>query len=313
MSSSTTLYFAKVNLNSSHIFEIYDKSYELKDILEKLYNSISKDIIHKRIDEYDGIETYRAIYSFEDIQKNDQEKYIYGTVVKKSDIYANQRDQNNKPIKVAVENEEYIKFYFDVLQETIVFHTTNRFGYMEFIEAISRLINTSINNVYGNDEDEYYNFEVSLRRCNLNLLNIKEELKKLEYVETLRIDIIPPNPDPDILEEIRKNGEERLEYLKSGNVTYKSTLLQSKSSTGIVLDSDIVNEELDEAVNLHSKLSSEEALNKGYVQVEAVSREGSTYSTKDSQPVKQVVDKDFLKDLDGFVSFCKRSIRALFN
>ncbi|CEQ14861.1 hypothetical protein [Paraclostridium sordellii] len=312
MSSSTTLYYAKVNLNSSHIFDVYDQVCSLEDVLKKLYNSISKGIAHKRVDEYNGVETYRANYSFENIEKNEDEVYIYGTVVKKSDIYANQRDKDDKPIKVPVENEEYIKFYFDVLNETIVFHTTNRFGYMEFIEAISILLNTSINNVYGN-EDECYHFDVSLKRCNLNIEDIKEELKRLKYVETLKIDIIPPNPDPDILDEIRKNGEERLEYLKNGNVTYKSTLLQSKSSTGIVLDSDIVNKELDEAVNLHSKLSSEDALNKGYIQVEAVSREGGTYSTKDNQPIKQVIDKYHMEDFESFVSFCKRSIKALFN
>jgi hypothetical protein len=312
MSTSTTLYYAKVNLNSSHIFEVYDKVYELKDILMKLYESVSDNLKHERVDTYQGEEIYKAIYAFENIRKLENEFCIYGELTKSAPVFVKQRDNQNKLVKVAVDNEESVKFFFDVIKETVVFYTSNRFGYVEIIEALQRLINTCINEKYGGD-DEFYHFNVSLIRGNLNIDNIKSELNKLKNIESIKIDIIPPNPDPSILEEIQKNGEKRLNDLKNGNVTYKSTLLQSKSSTGIVLNSEIVNTELNEAINLHTKLSSEEALSKGYVQVEATSTEGRTYSTKDKQPIKYTIDKDYANNIEDFISFCKRSIQSLFN
>lgn len=276
MGGSATIYYAKINLNSSHIFDIYDERIEMTSIMQKLFDSISKGIENTRIDVMNDIETYRATYKFEEIEK-DENLCIYGSLIKISNIYVNQRDNNNKPIKVAVKNEETIKFYLDLNKEALAFHTTQRFGYSEFIEAMQRLLNTSINGKYGS-EDEYYNFKVCLKRSNLKMDSIKEELRNITSIKSIKIDLIPPNPDDHILEEIRRNGEEKLNYLKGGNVTYKSTFLKSESSSGIILDSDIVKDELEEAVNIHSKISEEECLGNGYVQIEATSNEGYTLS-----------------------------------
>lgn len=311
MGNSVTLYYGKVNLNSSHIFEVYDEKLNITDVLKKLYSSIQDNIKHTRIDMVDDIETYRATYIFDDIEKDIDTMSIYGKVIKKSNLYANQRDEQNRPIKVAVPNEECIQFYFDVMKEAMVFYTTQRFGYNDFIYAMQMLLSESINKMYGSDE-EYYNFDVSLKRSNLSMDTLKEELKEIKNIESLRIDIIPPNPDDEILEEIKRNGEKKLDDLKEGNVTYKSTFLQSKSSTGIVLDSSIVEEEIDSAIHMHSKISDDKTLDNGYVQVEATSKDGYTYSTKDRQPIKSTIEKECLDDKELFKKSSRHSIKIVF-
>ena len=42
--------YAKINLNSSHIFDIYDERIEMTSIMQKLFDSISKGIENTRID-----------------------------------------------------------------------------------------------------------------------------------------------------------------------------------------------------------------------------------------------------------------------
>lgn len=312
MSNSVTLYYAKVNLNSSHIFEVYDEKIDIKEILRKLYNSIQNNVEHTRIDTVEGIETYRATYLFDNVEKSIDNISIYGRLIKKSNIYANQRDEKNKPVKVAVPNEENIQFYFDVMKEAIVFNTTQRFGYNEFIEAMQILLSASINKIYGY-EDEYYNFNVSLKRSNLNMDTLEKELEDLKNIESLRIDVIPPNPDDEVLQQIQRNGEAKLEDLKEGNLTYKSTFLQSKSGTGIVLNSNIVKKELEDAIYIHSKISADKCLENGYVQVEATSKDGYTYSTKDRQPIKSTIEKECLEDPELFKKSSIHSINIVFN
>ena len=168
---------------------------------------------------------------------------VYGKVIKKSPIFANQTDENGNRKKVAVDNEEIISFYFDIDKEVVAFFTTNRFGYSEFCQRVLlELITKSINLVYT---EENYNFEVSLINNNLDMKEIEHSLKELGALEEITIDIIPPNPNDRLLSGMQNNIDKmRLKDYKNGNITGRRSSLKSASKTGIVVESQIVKEEL---------------------------------------------------------------------
>lgn len=121
MSENVTMYYAKINLNSSQIFDVYDGKIELIDILKMLTDSISEDIKHTRVVMKNNVQIYKATYRFEEIEKDNNNLYVYGALIKESNLYVNQRNRNNKRIKVPVLNEERIQFFMDLKREAIAY------------------------------------------------------------------------------------------------------------------------------------------------------------------------------------------------
>lgn len=308
---STTLYFSKVNVNS-HIFSVYEKPQKLMEILNlllvKIKNDIGFDKEVLRHDENGEAYVYKAHYKFSSIEKLGSKfnNAIVGNVIKTFHLFVNKIDDDGKVIRIPVENNEVVRFYFDVYKETVAFHRTSWFGYVDFTEAFKQLLNASMK-----DCEEEYNFEVSLLRKGLNIQEIKSQLKKIGVIETLRIEIIPPNPNGPLLNGISSNGEKFLESAKEGNVTSRSILFTSKAQTGLLLDSEIVSDELEKVETIHSKLSDEEAVGKGYVTVEASSKNGRVYSTKDSNPIKDKI-ADGIVGITEFAETCMRKITSIF-
>lgn len=308
---STTLYFSKVNLNS-HIYNAYNKKSELNKILTLLYTKINDNIIYEKEitgfdtdgNEFNSLVTYK-FYSIEKFDK-DLNYTITGRIIKKMNIFINNLNEDTgEVVKTPVEHSEVIDFYFDVFKEIVCFHTTNRFGYVEFNDIFKELINLSMS-----DDPEKYYFDVSLWRQGLNLSDIRKQLIKLGKIETLKIDIIPPNPDDDLLDNIQNNGEEFLEKYKNGNVTHRSILFTSKAPEGLNLDADIIDNELQSIENIHSSLTSEEATRNGYVSLDAISKHGRTYTTEDSKPIKDKLDSK-PSNLREFALACKNKVNAI--
>jgi len=310
---STTLYFSKININS-HIFEIYKKPSKLKQILNLLLINIEDDIEYKKEDliTLDDGQTISqdATYRFSSINKLDGEfdKTIVGSIIKSSKLFAKEIDKETNEIKVkSIHNDEIIQFYFDLFKETVAFYTTNRFGYMDFNHVFKELIGKSMEKT-GTD----YSFEVSLLREGLNLDNIKQELKKIGKIEILTIKIIPPNPDDGFLDEIHRNGEEYLNMINDGNVTNTSIILTSKAPQGLKLDSKIVNSELDKINMIHSNLTAEEAIKKGYATVDATSKGGRLYSTNNNKPIKNTLEENDMQSILDYAKACKKAVQSLF-
>lgn len=285
------LYFSKVNLNS-HILETYDTPKKLKSILNRLYININDDITYEKEEierNEDGEINSRTIkYKMTRIEKYGKEfnDTIIGSILRESTLYVNQSfDESTGELRKApVPNSEVIDFFFDVKKEVVVFHTTQRFGYKDFNEAFQNLINRAM------ITEEIY-FEVYLLRTGISLENIRQKLKKLGRLESLKIDIIPPNPNDDLLNDIHQNGEKYLDSAKQGNVTHKSILYTSKSPAGLKLDAPIIENELNIVQSLHSSLSEEESIQKGYIIVEAVSKNGRSYTTKENNPIKDTLEE----------------------
>ncbi|WPC42381.1 DUF4747 domain-containing protein [Clostridium sp. JS66] len=308
---SVTLYFSKININS-HIFDIYDNPSRLKEILNLLMVNINNDIKYEkneiRYDESGDVHEYNASYKFSSIEKlgDELDNVIVGNVIKTSNLFINKVNEKTGHVKkVPVENNEVIRFCFDIFNEKVAFYTTNRFGYVEFNDAFRELINISME-----EYEDSYSFEAFILRKGLNIEEIRSELKSIGRIETLKIEIIPPNPNEDLLNQIYNNGEKFLQSAKAGNVTSRSILFTSKAPNGLLLDSSIVKDEIDQIENIHSRLSSEEAISKGYATVEAVSKSGRTYSTKNNQPIKDKID-DYIDNVIEFAKVCKRIIKSV--
>ncbi|MFJ7932113.1 hypothetical protein [Peribacillus sp. NPDC096448] len=308
---SVTLYFSKVSLNS-HIYEVYEQKLDLKNVLKTLYLNIREGIEYinegLRIKEDGESFLYDASYSFNFIEKADGELVdtVIGSVIKTAKIFINDIDKKTgKMTKRAIDNKEVINFYFDVYQEIVVFHTTNRFGYKEFNMAFKELLNKCMFS-----QDVTYNFEVGLIKQGLNVQEIKQQLRDIGKLEYLKIEVIPPNPDDELLRGIQENGEEYLGDMQAGNVTEKSILFTSSAPEGLNINSKIINKEIEGIDNIHSKLSSNEATKMDYVSVEARNQNGRVYSTKDSRPVKYTLDEKPLNLLD-FAKVCKRRLATL--
>ncbi|RWZ59856.1 hypothetical protein EQV77_00740 [Halobacillus fulvus] len=309
---SITLYFSKVNINS-HIYDVYEDKKVFDGIVKDLSIKIKDNIsIENEVTGFDseGNEYHRSTtYKFYSIEKlNELPFTITGRVLKKMTIFINDlNEETGEIIKRPTENTEVIDFFYDISKEIVAFHTSNRFGYADFNEAFKGLINKSMS-----DEKEEYYFEVSLWREGLKLDEIKNQLKKIGKLVSLRIEVIPPNPDDDLLNNIQDNGEEFINDFKEGNVTHRSILFDSTAPEGLNIDSNLIDKELNQIGKIHSTLSSEEATRKGYVSIDAVNNNGRSYTTDNSKPVKDRLESK-PPTQQKFAKICKRKINALIN
>ncbi len=306
---SSILFFSKVNLNS-HIYSVYEDPDTLRILLNRLFTRIQNGVTYEReeprIDEDGDVFIYKASYKFSSIDKF-QETIIVGNIIKTSNLLIKRiNERTGEVTKIPVENSEIIQFYFDTRKEVVAFYTTQRFGYSEFNIGLKELINKCMK-----DNNEDYNFEVELIKSGLDIKTIKSELKKIRNIETLKIEIIPPNPDEPILEAIHNNGEEEINAYKAANITNRSILFSSKAPQGLNIDADIVEQEINRATTIHSTLTAEEAIKNSYVSVEAEAKDGSRYSTKDNRPLKRRI-KEYQKTKNEFFEVCRRYVSSLF-
>jgi len=141
---------------------------------------------------------------------------------------------------------------------------------------------------------------------------LKTELKKYGNVEQLKIQIIPPNPEDDFLDEIQIDGEEFLDRFKDANVTQSITTYTSRAKEGINLDSDLINDKVDEIEQIHSGLKTEDSIGKGYVNVEALYKDGRKFTTEENKPKKVNLRKK-PSNLIDFAKVCMSRVSALFS
>lgn len=296
--SDFKLYFAKINL-VSHISEVYKDNNVMNQILAKVILNFKNDLQYERIDtkikDNKEIETYRATYRLDNIEKLDG-KYgfsIIGKMYKDSYIYIQRQDKNTEALyKTPVDNTEVIFFYYDVYREMVMFNITHRFRQGEFPIAFKEILNSSVKE-YG------YIFDVELFKKSISLDDIKEELRKIGRIEQIKIDIKLPNPDSNLLKKISEDPEEKIERFRKARLSSKSIILTSTTEEGINIDSELVDKELQEVSSIHSQISSEDAIKNGYASVEAEGANNMRYTTKDSKSVTMDIE-EFNRNLEYF-------------
>lgn len=297
-----TIYFGKVNLVSEHIYKVYSKELNMRDIMMDILLHFDNGMSFVEENSYigeDGKEhTNRINYSVYIKEKTDT--YIRGRLDKEFKLFFKEKNPITNELEgKSINNTDAIEFYFDVFSEMVGYNTSNRFGHTKFLEIFSEMINQA-----SRRAEKSYLFTVDRYTNGIDIKNLYQELKKINGIQRLSLTLKPVNPTTDILQSIQDNGMDRLEEFEDANLSSKSILLTSSSRLGLNIDSKIVRESLEEVDSLQRDVSAEKAISNGYAKVEATGRDGITRSTADQAPVKR-----YVKRMSEFVKACEEVIR----
>ena len=291
----SVIFFAKVNYDN--IYEVYNKKRELREINNKGFSFLTEKIFYEKIeskkDEEGNILNKEIKYEFLSLEKEDN--IIIGNIIKNDYVYLKKIDRKTtQETRRKEETDESILFYYDVNREIIAFHTTRKFGHIEFSEAFENLLNNTFKK-----EKQTERFSVGIKNNISSLSKIIKDIKELGVVKELKIDIIPPNWQSTALENMERDSKEGLRKMQEANVTRKSTIFTSNSKEGINIDASIISSNIGEFKLLHKDLDEKDVINNTYGEIVAVSKEGKKYSTKTSDPLKYEID-DKQKSIKGF-------------
>lgn len=193
------LYLAKINLNSK-IFDVYDKKLNIKNVCDKIYENIHTDSDYmttredKYSDSYGNILSYtkKSTYTFQEIDKR-KNGIITGKLVRSFNKPTEKLDLNSGKMIVTYNEENVsIYFYYDVYREMIAFCERQAFGYNQFMEAFTYLLNKCIG---------IYEFQIFLQK-DRNLL--EEKMKALKTVHKVNATLIPPNSNEEDMNALRE-------------------------------------------------------------------------------------------------------------
>lgn len=225
------LYLAKVNLNSN-IFEVYDKSLDIEDVSKCVYDTfaVKNDYFDKSKEKYadplgNQVEYYKeSRYSFQELVKND-DGVITGKLVRSFNKPSEKLDVNtNKMVLDYVQENVSIFFYYDVYKEMITFCERQSFGYNQFMNAFTCLLNKCATP---------YEFEIFLQK-DKDLL--EEKLKSLASVQKIKATLIPPNSNEEDLLELR----EELLYMQQCQEANATKLELEYSSSSMNMESKVM-------------------------------------------------------------------------
>lgn len=314
----TTIYFSKMNLNS-HIYEVYEAEnsrQKLNEILKDIYVSIRDDIYFEKnifgFDEegtqHQQVITYKIVQI--DASIDETGLAIAGRLVKNATLFISKLEDDGTITKLPVENDEVVDFYFDIEKEIIAYNRSHRFGHKEINEAFENILNKMFEEEIADKEDSLpYYIKMENLREGLSIENIKTQLKEIGRIKELTLEIVPPNPDGDILDDMGNDGEGYLKELQEARITHRKLTLTSRDAAGLQIDEELIEEELGHINNIHSELSSERAIENGYVVVQGVSQNGMTFSTRDSKVRSAKIETT--NRLSEFASYCRDKIQQL--
>ncbi|MGH4051264.1 MAG: hypothetical protein ACREVX_07910 [Clostridium sp.] len=230
------MYFAKFNVNSK-VPDVRRGKTTFDKILDELFKKIDDNTTYN-YRAYNNVKqddnTYEKVmyiddrYIFSELEKNYEEKYIMGKLIRRYNIHGEAYDEESKKsIKTTHENSSSILFFFDIRKEIIAFCTRGNFGYNQFNRAIKGLA------------EEYLpemEFEVYLQK---NIYSIEDELKKFKRINKISANIIPPNSNGNDLEALERRDVEKL---GQAGVTKKqvSYYASSKNDYGIDTEADFI-------------------------------------------------------------------------
>lgn len=286
---SVTVYFAKLNLNSDDLFELYRKP----ELAEKYSAELRKAMLAETAVEVEKTDRQTAVryhitYSTEKLELDEVSGCIEGIVSKKVTQYP--------PCDGVAEQEavelpaKQVRFVLDPNAEMVGYHMTNGFGYRDFEEAFERLVNSAVNNIGC-----LCSYSVCVCRVGMQVDCILKELAEIGPIRELRIRIQPPNPNGRLLKKISKGIKEDLNAVScvnqcmEGNVTNIETVLISRGKKGINCESDIVRSRISDLEKLYEGLSTETVIQNGYACVQATTVSGEKYSTGEPAIFKKVI------------------------
>ena len=135
-----------------------------------------------------------------------------------------------------------------------------------------------------------YSFTVNQYTEGLDINNLRSTLQNEHQIQKLKIKYQIPNPDADTLKYIQENPEKTIKDFKDANLAIKYVTYQSFSDTGLNVDSEMIEKELQNINNIHSNIGAQKAIQNGYVEVETTDINGVTRSTANTRPVIKHID-----------------------
>lgn len=294
------LYFIKLNI-SSEIFNIYDGKSKKENILHNIFKSISYTN-HKMIvedvyeDKIQGIKRVReSEYELKIQEKDIQDKIIIGDFTRYLPVFLNQKDEYGNITPRPEDNYEVIRFYLDLTNEIIVFHTTIRFGYRQFQKYFENYINETIY-IYKNKGIDKRNLKeldipkyviLNFITTNYKIDGFRELLIKKGNISEISYSFIFPNGNDDLINGLNDLTDGLIEQYKEAQINHVKKELVSNTDTGLVINSTPIDEFFRDVQKIkygldNQKISDEEEqLDPGYIEINAKTKSGEDLSTQD--------------------------------
>lgn len=298
--SVMVVYFGKINLCSNQIYDVIDKKSTLSCVLNDLEKSFLDNTVYEeekyvKVDGTDTFETTKYIMHITAKEDSIFEGYIYKDAIIHYKVY-NEREKKFD-WKQVVSNES-VNFYFDVQAELVGYLTANRFGYSEFLRVFQGVINQGLENEKSN-----YRFTVDQYSEGLDIDDIRNELKQLGDIHTLKFKYQPPNGMDEEMERLEEEADTLLNRYKNANLSTKCVTLTSVGPLGINLNSQEVEELLNETC-INKSVDTKDATRYGYALVEATDNYGNKFTTAEKKPVKREIS-----NIIEFSDACRKVIR----
>lgn len=243
------IYFSKVSIMSTGLFEVYEDRKRYDTIIELIMQILKDDLEYEKVETYigsDGEHTVQTKYRMFIRQKED--RTVNGIIYKHANIWYKQLDPKTKnTISKSVETVEDIQFFYDVKSEFIGFHTRNRFGYQEFNEAFAYMLHNGMKQI-----NQDIKFLVSLYNEGLNIAEIEESLKQIPGIKKLVFNFSIPNPaDDTLLDELEKGLDGTLEQMKESNAHNMSVIFNSDGKIGLNIESKEIKDNFKRVDDMH--------------------------------------------------------------
>lgn len=217
------LYFSKMNINDD-IYEVYAGTKKLDELLDKVYLGINNKI--NIYDEFGGR------YKFFDIDKPEKGIMIVtgrlGYI--KHGVHSTYDPDTDSAIDIEDKNKiEYITFYFDVFNEMLAFTTTRSLTRKKVLEVFSRLIRK------GSEVGTVFVLES-------NTKELKSELKEMDALKKVILDLVPPNGDKNEFAELFSLDPDKL---SEGGATRITQEYSTQNKDGLQKDSELIQSAVD--------------------------------------------------------------------
>lgn len=300
------LYFSKVNLHSTYLFDVYEdkeKIFQIRNLfLEILKDRMQYEVKEVIIDENKNKHDISTVYKIHIKEKKDT--YIYGTIYKNAKLFSKEEDKyTGELLPKIVPTIEDVNFYFDISKELVGFHTRKRFGFQEFNIVFENILNQGAKKL-----NQEFSFGVSLYNEGVSIYDIENKLKEMGNIKQLVFDFKIPNPaDDKMLDELEAGLDDTVERLEKANAHGMSVIFNSDGNIGLNVESDEIKKNIVRIGKIHSSISDKKATTNGYASVKAIGKNGKIYSTQEEKPIKRMIDHDW-----EFLEACVDTIRSIF-
>lgn len=303
------IYFSKLNLNSTHLLEMYKKEELIDNMRKSILSYFSHGTVYEEEslfkDELGEVHVVKTKYKLTLGLRKDE--YITGIIYKSTILYYKELNEKTGEVEFrTIPTIEDVKFYFDIYREMIGFHTRNRFGYQEFNNAFANIINTCMN---ANNSE--LKFSVDLYNEGMEIGEIERELKQISNIKKLEFRFRLPNPaDEYMVDELKDGLTDTAEQLEDANAHSLSIIFDSDGKIGLNVESGEIKRNINRVGHLTQGVDDKSAVQNGYAFVKATSKDGKIYTTEESKPIKREITDD--ESGETFFKACRDTILSIF-